>query len=278
MARTSLEKITQGLNSPVDEHGARRPGDSRDAVVPLAGRARMHATDVRQARLRLEEAERRVRAIIDATEEARVEDARAIQAEWMAETELDLGVRTQLARKRVDARNAEYRASMLAMLRPVVAECHQLNGIIQGQRSLHVSRAQQLQIYGIGTPERAAIEATCSKSGAVGLLSIAQQADALMRSDEPADQHLGKLMAAAAVLEAGSRPRGDVLFNRKQLIEGAPMPEHDMIAGAIQAGESSMRSIEAMVRGVTTGHVDDAATIERALDRRDGLGPEGEAE
>jgi len=40
-------------------------------------------------------------------------------------------------------------------------------------------------------------------------------------------------MAAAVVLEAGARPRGDVLFYRKQLIDAAPMPEHDVVAGAI---------------------------------------------
>jgi hypothetical protein len=39
-----------------------------------------------------------------------------------------------------------------------------------------------------------------------------------------------------------------------------------------------MLHIEALVRGATTGHPDGAARIERALDVRDGLGPEGEAE
>src|SRR5229473_2532923 len=234
-------------------------------LVPPGGRPvpRRTSADLADQAQKILDTEREVKRLIGA---ARVEmrvATEAIHAQWAAETAIPRDVAHPIAREKARQAVDGIRQSHKAMLEAIVRDCGASHLALVEQSPLQHSRAQALALVGLGTPERAALEQTAAKSGRVGLISLGQEALALMADADPVKQRHGTILASVLHLELGARAPADRPFAPSVLVDEAPLVEYDEASRAIRVGNSALTNISKLCNDFLSGRDHEPRSLAR---------------
>jgi hypothetical protein len=267
------ERIAAGLGAREaarSSAAARRPPQPM-VLVPPGGRPvpRRTGADLADQAQRIVDTEVQVKRLIGAAKDEMRATTEAIHAQWAAETAVPRDVAQPIAREKARQAADGIRQSHKAMLEAIIRDCGASHLALVEQSPLQHSRAQALSLIGLGTPERAALEQTAAKSGRVGLVSLGQEALALMASDDPATQYRGTLLASVLHLELGSRAPADRPFAPSVLVDEAPLAEHDEASRAIRVGNSALTNISKLCNDFLSGRDHEPRSLARVMDEID---------
>ncbi|MGE5271541.1 MAG: hypothetical protein ACM3JG_17915 [Thiohalocapsa sp.] len=268
MATSPTDRISAGLEARQRARDAGGRAPQPMALVPPGGRPvpRRTGADLAEQAQKILETEAEVKRIIgEAREEMRAATGK-IHEQWAAETAIRRDVAQPIAREKARQAVAEIRQSHKEMLEAIIRDCGASHRALVEQSPLQHSRAQALSLVRLGTPERANLEQTVAKTGRVGLVSLGQEALALMASDDPEKRYQGTFLASVLHLELGSREPADRPFAPSVLVEHAPLQEHDQAARAIRVGNSALTNISKLINDFLGGRDDAPRSLARIMD------------
>jgi hypothetical protein len=266
------ERIAAGLAAR--ETARSRAAPPPMALVPPGGRPvpRRTAADLTDQARKILETEREVKRVIAEATADMAAVTEQINARWASETAIPRATSEPVAREQARKARDEIRGAYRNMLEAIVRDCGASHLALVEQSPLQHSRAQALALVGLGTPERAALEQTAAKSGRVGLVTLGQEALALMADDDPAKRYHGTILASVLHLELGSRDPSDRPFAAQVLVEEAPLHEHEAASRAIRVGNSALTNISKLCTDFLAGRDNEPRSLARVMDDLDEAG------
>lgn len=276
MATTPTDRISAGLDARARAASPpRRAPPQEVSLIPPNGRvvARRTAGELSEQAAKILDTERQVKALIASAREEMARATRDIEAQWASETSIPRDVSQPIGREKARQARDRIRAEHREMLESVIRDLAGAHDALVSQSPLYHSRMQSLSLVGIGSQERANLEATVAKTGRVGLVSLGQHALAGMASADPEERRQGTLLASVLALKLGTRPPEERPFAPSILADVAPLADHDEASRAIRSGQSAITNIGRLVNDFLSAHDHAPRSLSRVLDERD-LGPE----